>query len=151
MEIKLNGPSAILGVVALVAFGAYRMTSMQTELETDALDELKAYLVAEYASADVAALSDALDSDQPVDDETAIAYTEKILASQNITFSSVSARGMWNASDGGYAIVKVEIRVDGAPPPDGESTRYYRMRYRPLSGWTVGGPTSSWSYHLKLF
>ena len=95
--------------------------------------------------------SRALESSQPVDSERARAHVDSILAAQNVTFPSVSARGMWNASDGGEAIVKVEIEVDGGPPPDGEPVRYYRMRYRPLSGWSVGGKTSAWVYRLKLF
>lgn len=151
MEIKLKGPTAVIGVVALLLFGAYRMNSMETELETEALDELKAYLAAEYAGKDVAALSEALESPQTLDPEQAKVQADEILANQNITFPSVSARGFWDAKDGGDAVVRVEIQVDGGPPPDGVATRYYRMRYRPLSGWRVGGRTSVWSYRLKLF
>lgn len=151
MEFKLTGPSAIVAIVGVLAFGAYRMVSMQTELESEALEELELYLAAEYAREDVAALSDALDSGQPIDDRDARERTDRILATQNITFPSVNARGMWNATDGGDVVVKVEIQVDGGPPPDGEPVRYYRMRYRPMSGWRVGGRTSVWSYRLKLF
>lgn len=151
MEIKLNGPSAIVAAVAVVGLGAYRVASMQAELETDALDELAAYLAAEYASTEMAALSATLESGRPVDEQKAHKQVEKILAAQKITFPSVSARGMWDAQDGGEVIARVEIEVDGGPPPDGEPVRYYRMRYRPLSGWSVRGQTSVWSYRLKLF
>lgn len=151
MDIKLNGASAAVGGIALLAFLGFRMASMQTELETEALDELKAYLVAEYSRDNVAALSEALKSNQPVDRDQAQASVDAILAVHDITFPSVNARGMWDASDGGDAIVKVEIQVHGEAPPDGESTRYYRMRYRPLSGWRVGSRVSVWSYRLKLF
>lgn len=151
MDIKLNGPGAIVGILALAAFFTYRMTSMQAELETEALDELKAYLVAEYTSDGVAALSETLRSDQPLNRDQVQADAEAIVVAQDITFRSAQARGMRDASDDGDAIVKVEIRVNGAAPPDGESTRYYRMRYRTLSGWTVRGRASAWSYRLKLF
>jgi hypothetical protein len=151
MEIKLNGVTAVIGVAALVLFGAYRMSSMQTELETEALDELKAFLSAEYAGSEVTALSESLDSEPQLDTEQTPARVERILAAQKITFPSVSARGFWDANNGGEAVVRVEIQVDGGPPPDGVTTRYYRMRYRPLSGWTVRGRTSVWSYRLKLF
>lgn len=151
MEMKLNGPAAIVGVFVILAFGAYRVMSMQTELETEALDELRSYLAAEYAGRDVAELSAALESDPPVDPKEAQAHVDSILATQDITFPSVSARGFWDAQKGGEAVVQVDIRVAGGPPPDGESTRYYRMRYRPLSGWHVLGRTSAWSYRLKLF
>lgn len=151
MEVKLTGRNAVLAVVALVAFGFYRMSSMQTELETEALEELKAYLAAEYATKDVAALSEALETDRPVSDQEAVTRTNAILAAQNISFSSVSARGMWAGRQGAEVIVRIEIQVNGGPPPDGEPVRYYRMRYRGLSGWDVGGRTSAWSYRLKLF
>lgn len=151
MEIKLTGPTAALGLVAVLGFGAYRMVSMQTELETEALEQLEAYLAAEYGSAEVAALSDAMESQEPLADSDASARAERIVASQNISFPSVNARGMWEGRDGGDVVVRVEIEVDGGPPPDGESVRYYRMRYRGLSGWQVRGRVSAWSYRLKLF
>lgn len=150
MEIKLNGPTALIGLVAVVAFAGYRMTTMKTELETEALEELKAYLVAEYQSGDIAALSAKLESNE-LSHEEALARTEAIVDAQDITFESVSARGMWKGRDGDDVIVKVDIRVSGGPPPDGEPVRYYRMRYRGLAGWKVGARTSVWSYRLKLF
>ena len=58
---------------------------------------------------------------------------------------------MWKGREGDDVIVKVEIQVDGGPPPDGGAVRYYRMRYRGLSGWTVARRTSVWSYRLKMF
>lgn len=151
MELKLTGPTAILGVVAALAFMAYRMVSMQTELETEALEELKVSLATEYAGAEVAALSEALESNAPIGSQDAAARVERIVSSQNISFPSVSARGLWKGRDGDEVIVKVEIEVDGGPPPDGERIRYYRMRYRGLGGWHVRGRTSAWSYRLKAF
>jgi len=84
-------------------------------------------------------------------DQEAVARTDAILATQNISFSSVSARGAWAGRQGSEVIVRVEIQVNGGPPPDGQPVRYYRMRYRGLSGWDVGGRTSAWSYRFKLF
>lgn len=151
MQIKLSGPSALVAAFALLAFGAYRFVAMQTELETEALDELANYLAAEYASEDVAALSESLDSGRPVTAAEAQSASERILAASNIRFPSVSARGMWNARDGGKVVARVEILVNETTPPDGESVRYYRLRYRPLSGWDVLGRTTVWSYRLALF
>ncbi len=151
MEIKLNGMGAVVGVVLLGGLFLYRSASMQTELETEALDELKAYLVAEYTGVQAAPLSDALATGQPLDGDAVQAMAENILQSVEVTFSSVEARGFKDARDGGDAVVKVGILVGGGPPPDGESTRYYRMRYRSLTGWKVGARTSAWAYRLKLF
>ena len=150
MELKLNGPSAVLALGVIGVFTAYRLISMQAELETDALEELKMYLSSEYASPDVAALSQKLSSGELTDAE-ALDATARIMGASNIEFPSYDARGMWKGRDGGEVIVKVTIRVDGADPPDGEPIRYYRMRYRPLVGWKVGARTSALLYWLKLF
>jgi hypothetical protein len=149
MEVKLNGVNAVVALVLLGGFAAYRMSTMRTELETDALQELKLHLAAEYAGKGVASFSGALQSNQPMSDQEAAARTQAILAAQSITFPSVSARGMWRG--GGDVVARVEIQVDGGAPPDGDSIRYYRMQYRGVSGWDVKGRTSAWAYWLKLF
>jgi hypothetical protein len=125
-----------------VVFGAYRVNSMRTDLETEALDQLKAFLAAEYAGNDIAALSEAFDSDPRLDPEHAQERAERILATQNITFPSVSARGLWNAKDGGEAVVRVDIQVDGGPPPDGSlpaTTECATGRYQ-AGPWAAGRP-----------
>lgn len=151
MEIKLNGVSAAVGAFVAIGFVLFRSASMQTELETQALDELRSYLVAEYTGAQAAPLSEALASGAPIDQEQARLQAQSVLDASNVELVSVTGRGFRDARDGGNAVVKVEIRVNGGPPPDGVSTRYYRMRYRSLAGWRVGARTSVWSYRLKMF
>ncbi len=149
MEVKLTGVNAVIAIVLLGGFAVYRVSAMQTELKTDALQELKLFLAAEYAKKGAADLSGALESGQPMSGQEAVAPTNALLATQRITFPSVSARGVWQG--GGEVVAKVQIQVDGGPPPDGDSVRYYRMRYRSLSGWEVKGRTSAWAYWLKVF
>ena len=149
MEIKLNGVNAAIAIVLLGGFALFRMATMQTELKTDALQQLKHYLAAEYAKQGVAGFTKDLESGQAISDKDALARTQAILDTQKITFPSVSAHGAWR--DGGEVVAKVRIEVNGGPPPDGVSVRYYRMRYRSLSGWNVKGRTSAWAYWLKLF
>lgn len=151
MEIKLNGVSAAVGALVAVGLVLFRSASMQTELETEALDELKAFLVAEYTSAQAGPLTEALQTGAPLDADEARLKANKILEAANVEFSSVNARGFREARDGGDAVVKVGILVNGGPPPDGVSTRYYRMRYGTLTGWRVGARTTAWAYRLKLF
>ena len=151
MEIKLNGPTAVAAIALFGGFVVYRMTTMQTELETDALEELKSYLAVEYQAGDVSALSAKLETNQPMSADEAQAHVDAIVSASDITFDSVDARGMWEGRNGGEVIVKVGVLVAGGDPPDGERTRYYRMRYRPLAGWKVGARTSVWAYRLKMF
>ena len=150
MKIQLHGRSALVALAVIVAFGAYRLASMRASLEEDALAELRTFLAAEYASPEVEALSRQLASGQPVSTEAAEASTERILAAQRIEFPRVSLHGAAGQGDRDV-VARVEILVDGAPPPDGDSVRYYRMRYRTLSGWKVGARTGAISYWLALF
>jgi len=68
----------------------------------------------------------------------------------DIEFTSLSALGT-----GKYAyrkmIVRVTITVDGGPPPDGKSTRYFYLNHYSLGdSWTVSGEASAYSYYSTL-
>lgn len=72
------------------------------------------------------------------------------LKPMDIEFTSLSALGT-----GKYAyrrmIVKVTITVDGGPPPDGKSTRYfYLTHYSAGDSWTVSSETTAYSYYSAL-
>lgn len=46
------------------------------------------------------------------------------------------------------AVVRVEVRVDGAAPPDGRAVRYLRVYHnRPNRSWQVIGESSAWAYY----
>jgi hypothetical protein len=64
----------------------------------------------------------------------------------NIEFSTVSARGSAN-----NLIVKVEITVDGGPPPDGRPVRYFRMMHNDDRGWWVSSETDSYWYYRTMY
>ena len=71
---------------------------------------------------------------------------EELLGLARIELPSIQARGR-----GDDVVVRVEIRVDGKEPPEGESVRYYRMSHSALTGWRVRRETTALSYYLKLF
>jgi len=151
LEFKLNGPSAVLALAALGAFTAYRLFAMQSELSTDGLELLKTSLSTEYSRSDVDAMAQKFQNGEVVAAAEAVERTDRIEGFTQIEFAEVDARGMWEGRQGGDVIVKVQIAVNGGPPPDGDAVRYYRMRYRPLTGWQLGTRTSALSYWLKLF
>ena len=66
----------------------------------------------------------------------------------NIELSSISAlrTGKYTYS---RMIVKVTITVDGGPPPDGRSTRYFYMTHYGDS-WFVSREAYSYSYYTAL-
>ena len=49
MEIQLKGLPAVAALILVVGFGAYRIHSMQTTLETDAVEELKFWILSDYS------------------------------------------------------------------------------------------------------
>jgi hypothetical protein len=63
----------------------------------------------------------------------------------NIEFSSLSALGTYRKM-----VVKVQITVDGSPPPQGNSTRYFYMTHYSVGGWSVSSETTSYSYYSVL-
>ncbi|MBW1988001.1 MAG: hypothetical protein JRI97_00505, partial [Deltaproteobacteria bacterium] len=49
-------------------------------------------------------------------------------------------------------IARVEVAVDGGPPPDGEEVRYLYMEKAPFGGgWRVKGDASALVWHLRLW
>jgi hypothetical protein len=148
MEFQLRGFPAVAAILVVLGFGAYRMHSMQTTLETDAVDELKFWIVSDYARDTLASLPKDVNA---VSDAQAMETAEKVRALERIEFTSINAKGMWKSGKDSDVVVKVDLRVDGKIPPDGEPTRYYKMRYSSISGWRVVRRTSVWSWRLKLF
>lgn len=148
MEIQLKGLPAVAALILVVGFGAYRIHSMQTTLETDAVEELKFWILSDYSRQ---ALADVPEDVSMVSDQQAAEAAEKIQALERIEFPSIKAKGMWKSGKDSDVLVKVDLLVDGQPPPDGVSTRYYKMRYSSVSGWRVVRRTSAWSWRLKLW
>lgn len=70
------------------------------------------------------------------------------LVQRNVEFPSIAARGEMGAR---VIIVRAEIIVDGGPPPDNRSVRYFRVsRKFTDEGWMVLGASDSYSYFREL-
>lgn len=136
-QVKLTGWPAM--VVAVLAVGFYGLTFVisRRTLDDDALAPVRQQLQGEYSLV----LLPGVDPQQP--DPAAV---ERLLALDRITFASVSARG-----SGDNVIVRVEPRVDGSPPPDGRSVRYFRMSWSALQGWRLRHETTAFKYYTQLF
>ena len=148
MQFQLKGLPAVAVIVLVLSFGAYRVHSMQTALDTDGANELKFWISSEYASQ----ITHSLPEDVSAMSEQQMTETAKRLqALERIELTSIHAKGMWSRGKDSDVVVKVDVLVDGQPPPDGIATRYYKMKYSSISGWRVVRETSAWSYRLKLF
>jgi anti-sigma-K factor RskA len=143
IKIRVTGWKAIVVLLLAAAFVGYRYRAVQTTLETGAADELRFWLAAEYMAQGLPALEDAVERG---DAAAAEEQAREIVARDRIEFTDMSARG---APDD--LAVRVRIRVDGRPPPDGREVRYFRMQHSTVTGWRMRRETTKLGYYLTLF
>lgn len=137
MHTRLKGLPAILLCVALAVFGGFRSLTAGADLEPQVAQELARRLGAEYVGQQLRGVA--------VEDLTP-AKVDSVLASQNVTFASIDARGRRNDM-----VVRAEILVDGRPPADGSHVRYYRVSHGAVTGWRVERETTAFAYYSRIF
>jgi hypothetical protein len=65
-----------------------------------------------------------------------------------VEFTAIGAHGKMGAL---VTLVRVEITVDGGPPPDGRSVRYFQMERKFTDdSWMVVGNSDSYLYYRAL-
>lgn len=136
MQVRISGGRAIVLAIALLAFGGWRSMTAYADLEAGAAEELSQWLRAEYAREQLRGV-ESVDALTP-------AKVDSLLASQNVTFPSLKARG--GPDD---MVVRAEVRVGGRPPA--EPVRYYRMTYSTITGWRMKRETYAFAYYTRLF
>jgi hypothetical protein len=141
MTIKLKGWNAVAALALIGAFIVGKVMMERSTLETEAAEEIKFWLRADYMSAGLLGFDPA-----QMTEEEAEARVQELLSLNDIVFTSIRARGR-----GDDVAVKIEIQVAGKDPPDGKRTRYYRMTHSTLTGWRVKHESTALSYYLKLF
>lgn len=141
MKIELKGRKAIAALVIIGAAIVWKFAAERSTLASEAAEEIKLWLRAEYLAAGM----EGFDPSR-LSEEEAQARGEELFSLSEIEFTSIGARGR-----GDDIIVKVEIQVGGKDPPDGRRVRYYRMSHSTVTGWRVRYETTRLSYYLKLF
>jgi hypothetical protein len=135
IKIQLTGFKAVLAIVALVGFVGFRFLTAASSIETDAAEELRFWLQAEYSRGIMAS------HPEPTEEEA-----QQLLALQHIEFIEINGRG--TPKD---MAVRVKIRVDGSPPPSGPEVRYYRMEHSMVFGWKMRREIPKLLYYLNFF
>ncbi|UCC72210.1 MAG: hypothetical protein JSV86_17875 [Gemmatimonadota bacterium] len=141
MKVELRGWKAIALLLVIAAVLAGKFLAERSTLESEAADELKFWLRSEYLAR---GMHD-IDAGQMTEEELE-AKGDELLSLNEIEFRSVKARGR-----GDDIVVKIDVRVAGALPPDGRPVRYFRMSHSVVTGWRVRRETKALSYYLKLF
>lgn len=143
-KLTFRGWKSIPVIVLIAGFVLYRACEARADLEEGGLNVLRQHLRGEYASAIFARLGGSGAGAR--DRETLARTAGEIERLERITFRQVSVRG--TAPD---LIVRVEILVDGGPPPSGSPVEYFRLSHSLVTGWRVEGHTTALSYYLKVF
>ncbi len=143
VQIQLKGWKAIVILLAFAGAWGYLHVRKQATLETEAVEAVKPWIVA-------ACMRDALGNvkDRPLDQltqEEIQTLNRKIKAASRVEIQSIKSRGL-----GEKVVVRAEVLVDGKPPRDGKTVRYYSMRYSTLLGWTYQQEVDAISYWLAL-
>jgi len=143
LKFKKRGWAAVPVIAAILAWGYLRACFADSLLDEKQLEVVKEYLRAEYLRRALPDLSRAVKARDRAAAERLAAQNEKL---KRLTLTSVGLRG--NRSN---AIVRVEVQVDGKPPPDGQAVRYLRMEHNLATGWYVKWPTSAFLYYVRLY
>ncbi|MBI4028054.1 MAG: hypothetical protein HY360_23930 [Verrucomicrobia bacterium] len=150
-EIKIKGWKAVAVLLLLSGVGGFQYYKLQTTLDAKAAGVIKAHLESEYSGEMSQMLDQARQAKTPLNAEAIMKAAEKL---QRIKISSISARaGRRNVDHGNHdeVIVRVEYTIDGKPPPDGKSPRYFVMEERLLGEWRLNWETSAFNYYSKLW
>ena len=143
-QINLKGWKAIPLILVVLAIVGYKYYAMRATLDTQATEELKFWLLAEYSRK---ALDDPkwknLDAMSRSEADRA---SKDLLGLAKIDIKSIGARGKDDD-----IVVRVEIEVDGKAPPDGKSIRYFHMKHSTITGWKMKRDAHWISYYLKLW
>jgi len=141
---QLRGWHALVTLLVLLVYTGGTMFIRIRPVDDHMRDAVRTQLLNEYSGRsprDLARLVNEARTGQPVENLPP-------LLQRDVQFPSFKAHGKMAGS---VTYVRAEITVDGGPPPDGQTVRYFTVS-RTLDGdWSVLGPASSLMYHRVLF
>jgi hypothetical protein len=140
---QLRGWHAMVAILALVLFMGGTMLAHIRSVDDGMRDAVRARLLNEYSGRgpkDVARIVAEARAGSPVEDVPP-------LVQHDVEFNSMTAHGKLL---GRVTLVRAEVTVDGGPPPDGRSIRYFAVTSKLGAGWMVVGESNSYSYYREL-
>ncbi|MEJ2421108.1 MAG: hypothetical protein P8018_05150 [Acidobacteriota bacterium] len=144
MKFKLKGWGAVLVLVLVASFVLFRFETQSKALESQGVQKVKNWLVAESMRAALPGMKKAMDN--PEANKDYLSNTAKNLQEANFEIVSVTRHGM-----GSSIVARVEVRFKGKAPADGMNVRYLRIKYSMATGWIVVREASKWEYYWAVF
>jgi hypothetical protein len=141
---QLRGWQALVAIPLVVGFWGIQMYLRVRSVDDAMRDAVRTELLNEYSGRgprDVARMVSEARAGSPVE-------PVQPLIQRDVEFKSIAARGKIGAP---VTLVRAEVMVDGGPPPDGRSIRYFRVTTRFVGGgWMVVGESDSYAYLMQL-
>ncbi|MBN2308451.1 MAG: hypothetical protein JXR94_05735 [Candidatus Hydrogenedentes bacterium] len=144
IQIPLFSKRGIAILAVVIALAAWNIYVVQKEAPEAVIEPLRHALAAEYGRAALPGIQASLaENDQAGVTE----QVDELLANMDgIEVSDVSARGT-----GDEICIRATIRVNGGPPPDGRTVRYFLFSRSTLVGWMYQRDASAFEYYLTFF
>jgi hypothetical protein len=138
---ELRGWRAAAVAVVLLGMVGYRISTRFRTVDDTGREILRTWLVKDYQGLGPKGLA------QRVAEYRAGVRTQEEPPSKvpAVEITSLSAHGLPD-----NMVVRVEVTVDGAPPPDGHPVRYLRLMRRVQGDWFVFTETDSFRYYQAL-
>ena len=140
---QFRGWHAFVAIAALVGFLGFKTFLRLRSVDDEMRDAVRVELLNEYSGLGRA------DAARLVAEARAGSTVEPVppLVQHDVAFPSIAARGDTGAR---VTLVRAEVIVDGGPPPDGRSVRYFQVSRKFTGGWMVVGTSDSYSYFREL-
>ncbi len=141
---QLRGWHALVGIGALLGFMGIEMYLRIRTVDDGLRNAVRARLVNEYSGhgpKDIARIVAQAREGSPIEPVPDVVQ-------RDVEFTSIAAHGRLGAP---AILVRAEITVDGGPPPDGRTVRYFRVTRKYMEdGWMVVGESGPYFYYKEL-
>jgi hypothetical protein len=141
---QLRGWHALVAIAALVAFLGIAMFLRVRTVDDGMRNAVRERLVNEYSGRgpkDIARIVAEAREGSPIEPVPE-------MVQRDVEFTSIAAHGRMGAP---AILVRAEITVDGGPPPDGRTVRYFRVTRKFMDdGWMVVGESGPYFYYREL-
>jgi hypothetical protein len=141
---QLRGWHALVGIAALLGFSGMQMYLRVRTVDDGMRNAVRERLLNEYSGRgpkDIARIVTEAREGLPIEPVPEVFH-------RDLQFTSIAAHGRMGAP---VTLVRAEITVDGGPPPDGRSVRYFRVSRKFMDGgWMVVGENAPYFYYREL-
>lgn len=140
---QLRGWHAMVAILALALYICGTMLAHIRSVDDGMREAVRERLLSEYSGRgprDLARIVTEAREGSPIEPLPSVVQ-------RDVEFTSMAAHGKIRSLT---TYVRAEVTVDGGPPPDGRSIRYFCLSPKLGGGWMVVGESNSYNYYSEL-